>query len=122
MTDANVALTATLQLAVPLWIAQLQQLAGDTRHEQARAWAEAAIDPVCSRADILLYRGGKKGQAAEVFNHLARGLAALAHAPGGVTFAGLHWCTDPHPPVPCPNQTAAGARRPVNDVDTGGLL
>ncbi len=38
--------------------------------------------------------------AGEVFNHLARGLAVLAFQPGGVTFAGLHWCVYQHPCCP----------------------
>ena len=34
------------------------------------------------------------GGTADTFNHLARGLAALAYQPGGVDFAGRHWCAD----------------------------
>lgn len=32
--------------------------------------------------------------AGEVFNFLARGLAVGAFAPGGITYRGMHWCTD----------------------------
>lgn len=34
------------------------------------------------------------GGTADGFNHLARGLAALAWCPGGVTAFGNHWCAD----------------------------
>lgn len=37
-------------------------------------------------------RGEPSYSAGEVFNFLARGLACLACQPGGVTFAGRHWC------------------------------
>lgn len=46
--------------------------------------------------------------AGEVFSYLAKGLAALACQPGGVTFLGLHWCVYSHPW--CPN--AQTGRRP----------
>jgi hypothetical protein len=41
--------------------------------------------------------------AGEVFSYLAKGLAALACQPGGVTFLGLHWCVRRHPW--CPHAT-----------------
>lgn len=37
-------------------------------------------------------RGEASYSAGEIFNFLAGGLAVLACQPGGVTFAGLHWC------------------------------
>ena len=30
------------------------------------------------------------------FTKLAKALAHLAHSPGGLTFAGLHWCGSGH--------------------------
>lgn len=89
------ALIETLNLAVPMWIDRLQQLDGETRTNKALRWAADAADAVAFRGDALQF-GGKKGEAADVFNHLARGLAALAHAPGGVLFQGRHWCVE-HP-------------------------
>lgn len=75
-----------LEAAVPLWQAgataslplQQQQDLGDNfqRH----------VD--------TLYGGGKPGTAGYAFNSLAEVLANLSHAPGGVNFMGLHWCTD----------------------------
>ena len=91
----NDVLVLTLRLAVPLRIAELQLLAGETRTRQVRWWAREAGDVVAHKGDVLQY-GGKRGAAAMVFNHLARGLAALACMPGGVSFAGTHWCVE-HP-------------------------
>jgi hypothetical protein len=53
-------------------------------------------------------RGQATYSPGEVFNFLARGLALLACQPGGVTWAGLHWCAWPHPRCPNPRAT----RRP----------
>lgn len=92
--DDHPALTIGLEAAVPLWMLQLAQEPDETnRWAIRRRWARDAVEPIASRGDALQY-GGKRGEAAEVFNHLARALAALAFAPGGVTFAGLHWCAD----------------------------
>lgn len=87
-------LMATLESAVPLRVAELAQMSAAGREEQIRAWADAAAQPLHEEADILMCGGGKRGQAAKVFNHLARALAAGAYQPGGVTFNGRHWCAD----------------------------
>jgi len=44
----------------------------------------------------------------EVFNQLVTGLACAALLPGGVSFAGLHWCTAPH--AGCPTVLRLAAR------------
>lgn len=50
--------------------------------------------------------GAPQYSAGEVFSQLVTGLACAAMLPGGVSFAGLHWCTALHegcpnvPPVP----------------------
>jgi hypothetical protein len=93
---ARALLAATLEVAVPLCMLTLAQLPADRRETVRLAWAADAVEPVASRGDALMY-GGKKGAAADVFNHLARGLAALAYQPGGVDFAGLHFEADPQP-------------------------
>lgn len=61
-------------------------------------------------------RGEPSYSAGEVFNYLARGLACLAHAPGGVTFAGLHFCTD--------HDVCTGKRKPAvtNEQPAAGTL
>jgi hypothetical protein len=86
-------LLLALQVAVPLRISELQELPPQARRIQAALWASTAADVIGGHGDDLLY-GGRPGQAAAVFGTLARGLAAAAHAPGGVTVLGGHWCTD----------------------------
>lgn len=43
---------------------------------------------------------------AELFNAVARGVAAGALQPGGVTVLGRHWCTSPHKGCPSGNEPA----------------
>jgi hypothetical protein len=39
---------------------------------------------------VLLY-GGKRGEAAHLFNRLAQTVAVLAFVPGGIEFCGTRW-------------------------------
>lgn len=92
--NTNPALTSGLQAAVPLWILQLAAHDQAARDRIRTRWAREAAEAVAHRGDVLQYGGGKRGEAARVFNCLARGLAAAAYNPGGITFAGIHWCVD----------------------------
>lgn len=80
-------LRVALSAAVPLWVADLQRRPWVEVQELARACA----DTVASKGDVILYRSKKKGETAEAFNALAKGIAALSFAPGGVTFLGDHY-------------------------------
>jgi hypothetical protein len=104
-------LLTTLQLAVPLHIAVL----ATSTVEERIALAKTAADVIASQGDLLQFKGSKPGKTAAVFNALARGLAAAAYQPGGVTFLGQHWCTD-H--VLCTSAEAqpGPSRRPISDV------
>lgn len=84
-------LVETLGVAVPLRIQELRSLPAAVRVRAMTTWADAAADAVASHGDDLLFGSKEKGAAARAFNHLARGLAALAFCPGGVTFAGMHF-------------------------------
>lgn len=86
-------LAITLEVAVPMWLDVLAAMSPAERDRHIVWWTQTAIEPVCFKGDTLQYGGGKKGEVAEGFNYLASALAALAYAPGGVTFAGRHWCT-----------------------------
>lgn len=79
-------LRGMLELAVPMWMDRMRPL-GTAERELMRT---SALDVVAHRADTFMYPG-KKGQAAEGFNAIAKGLALLAFCPGGVTFLGLHF-------------------------------
>lgn len=77
-------LAITLELAVPLHIDKLRRC----DDQQRMAIAQDSADVIAAHGDDLQY-GGK--HCAETFNALARGLAAAAYQPGGITFAGaLH--------------------------------
>lgn len=89
MTAQDAVLVETLRVAVPLHINALR----NWTPRQRQGFAREAAQVVAHQGDVLMF-GGKKGAAANVFNHLARGLAAAAYLPGGVTFAGQHWCTN----------------------------
>jgi hypothetical protein len=85
----QITLVETLAFAVPLWMDEIRNLTDDQRIARARRCGAM----VAERGDVLMF-GGKAGKAAEVFNALAEGIAAAAYQPGGITFAGRHWCTD----------------------------
>ena len=82
-----------LDKAVRRWIDELAALPSGRRRAVCRRWAAEAGPAVMSGGDVLRY-GDKPAKVAAVFNHVARGLAALATAPGGVTWMGMHWCVD----------------------------
>lgn len=88
--EQHAALLIALEAAVPLHIIELR----NWTPQQRQNYASEAATVIGSQGDILQYGGGRRGEVANVFNHLARGLAAAAYLPGGVTFAGAHWCTD----------------------------
>lgn len=77
-------LAASLSVAVPLWIERARSWDGSKRAERQAACAQY----VAEHGDVILFRAVGTAQA---FNRLAEGLALLAFAPGGVTFAGGHW-------------------------------
>lgn len=85
-------LLESLRAAVPVWREEFAHMHSDQLRDYINQHKRGDILNVCARGDILMYGGGGKGEAAEVFNSLARGLAALSLQPGGVTFAGMHWC------------------------------
>lgn len=82
----NAALNATLQMAVPLRIHELAQHAPD---ERARLLA--SIDTHELHGDDMMFGGLHAGDG---IRSMITGLALLAFAPGGVDFAGLHFCTN----------------------------
>lgn len=118
-------LLIALDAAVPLRIMMIR----DRSPEMRASDGAFAVDVIASKSDALMF-GGRKGEAANAFNWLVKGLAALAYQPGGATFAGRHWCVnhteceaaeaaagEPPDPVEVPEPRPA-----VDDVPTGGLL
>jgi hypothetical protein len=62
-------------------------------HDRTRGFAAELV----SRGDVLMF-GGKKGEAAELFNRLANALAVLAFAPGGIKVFGAALGSSPATP------------------------
>lgn len=101
----DITLTETLRLAVPMYIAELQRLhpAGVPLYKPKD---DAAA--IGTYGDALQFAGRAERSPAgrrattKGFNGLARGLATAALGPGGVTFAGLHWCVAAHEGCPTP--------------------
>lgn len=88
MTPASSELLAmSLSAAVPLWIEEFRHLSFDEIQKIARESAQV----VAEKGDIIQFKSKKKGESAAAFNALARGIACLAFAPGGVTTFGSHW-------------------------------
>lgn len=85
----QIALVESLAFFVPMWMDKIRNLTDAQR--VARATRCGAM--VAERGDALQFGSSKAGKATEVFNALAEGLACAAYQPGGVTFAGRHWCT-----------------------------
>lgn len=99
-------LLAHLEAAVPMLIADLQALnARDPEGYRMTVaqWVRDGADALSSSGDSLLFptkpSAATRKHVAEpgtrgVFVATARGLAAGATVPGGVTFCGQHWCID----------------------------
>lgn len=100
----------TLELAVPWRMAQIARFDPDFRDGLRRRWAAEAAVQVGTMGDSLIFGGKKPGRPADVFNRLAKGLAAAAYQPGGVSYAGRHWCVD-H----CVAARVPAQRRPGHD-------
>ena len=86
-TVRNTNLIAYLTTAVPAWIEKVRKLPPAVR----AAMAKDVVPVIEAKGDVLMFGGGKKGEAAHLFNELARGLAVLSFVPGGVKFAGMKW-------------------------------
>lgn len=85
--DRTRALTSFLDLAVPVEMMRWR----DATPEQIEAARAEAAQIVAERGDVIQFKS--KGTA-ESTASLVRGLAVLAlTSPGGVTFAGQHWCS-----------------------------
>lgn len=91
---AHDTLLIALNAAVPLWMLELERMTPEIRELDRQMWARRSADAIAANGDVLMYGSKRQGEAAKAFNALAQGLAAAAYQPGGVTFAGRHWCVD----------------------------
>ena len=93
LKEDHALLLISLSCAVPL---HMMEISGWTP-EWRTAEATRCANEVAAHGDIMQFKATKKGDTAQAFNDLARGIAILAYQPGGVDFSGQHWCVDPHP-------------------------
>jgi hypothetical protein len=111
--DVRFLISLGLAVAVPLRVAYLSDLrrAGQPElyERRIRQWATDGANAVAHRGDHLMYGGRPGNTTADVFNALARGVAALATLPGGVRVFGVLFCAT-HVPYgttkgdgPCPD-------------------
>lgn len=89
--DTKELLRISLSAAVPLWIMEYERLP----IEEILALAPEASQYIAEHGDVIMYRGARKGETARAFNELAKGLAILSFAPGGVKFLGMHFEAKP---------------------------
>jgi hypothetical protein len=97
-------LSDLLAVAVPVAMVQLADLPDDARRAQAALWAAESVEIIAHLGgpSVLTVQPAVKATAryvaepgtAATFAVIARGLAAMAQSPGGVTWLGSHWCTD----------------------------
>lgn len=82
-------LAVAMWAAIPLRIMELQARGGPSDADWGGLGAVA--QDLAEHGDLLLYRGGKKGQSADLFNATAQAIAVLAFLPGGITIFGSHY-------------------------------
>lgn len=116
MDAVRATLGIALDAAVPLLILDLGQLAPDQRDDVRMRWARESADTIASKGDTQMFRTKTKGETAATFNALARGLAAGAYQPGGITFLDRHWEAAPTDPA----ARVAKPARPVETLSPGG--
>lgn len=96
--DKGSLLSMTLEVAVPLWIHQLETLRRQSERlfwNKVREWTDHdRMEAEGAFSEAVLYR--EAGRSANAFNAIARALAALSYCPGGVTLFGLHWDMSPN--------------------------
>jgi hypothetical protein len=82
-------LSISLSAAVPLHLLELYEQGGIT--DADLAWINDFGHTFGEQADRILFRSTKRGETANLFNQLARSIAILSYAPGGVTTFGQRY-------------------------------
>lgn len=83
----NTLFSIALTAAVPLWVERLKRQPLAQLMEQAPAIGQLLAE----KGDTLQFGSKKRGEAAHIFNEVAKGMAILSFCPGGVTFQGAHF-------------------------------
>src|SRR4051794_27681508 len=81
-----------LDASVPLKLIQIQERGGPNEEDwqQLREFQRMQLE-VPDAGEALLYKVGKKGLSAQMFNLLTHTIAVLAFQPGGIDIFGRHW-------------------------------
>lgn len=107
-------ISVALLAAVPLWFIELRlPETFDKLLEESQSFSSK----LASEGDILLFGGKKKGETAAMFNKLAKTVAVLSCAPGGITIFGYIWTNGKPEPVEKKSgasDSAARADAPTN--------
>ena len=82
-------LDIALQPAIMLRIMELKAKGGPSEEDYKSLPAISQL--LGEKGDLLMFKGKKAGESAEVFNQVVRGIAILAFAPGGITIFGEHY-------------------------------
>lgn len=80
-------LVSALGMAVPLWQLELKSVPFNELLKECPEISQMLAE----KGDILLYGSKTKGETAQIFNRVARGLAILSFLPGGVKLFGQTW-------------------------------
>lgn len=104
MGDQDASLLADiLDIAVPIQLMILKEIPPEELPEILARWTAGAADLITSSDASLLYPMKKSPKTAKhveepgtvaTFAALARGIAAAAYAPGGITAFGRYWCVN----------------------------
>lgn len=82
-------LAVALEAAVPLRIMEFRRRGGPSPAEIESVREFSRV--LGAKGDVLMF-GGRKGEAAALFNELARCIAVCAFQPGGISIFGRTWC------------------------------
>ncbi len=96
-----------LDAAVPLWVLKMREDSALLKKTLAES-GEFSQD-LAEHGDALLYR--IPGKTADMFNKLARSIAALSFRPGGVKVFGRHWETKRSSPGSTKKRRSSKKRR-----------
>jgi len=85
-------LTTSMEAAIPIWIEKFKKQPLDEIHKRMTEQSKTLPGLLGGKGEIMLFGGGKKGEAANMFNQTAEAIALMSFLPGGVSVFG-HWET-----------------------------
>jgi len=83
-------LTTSMEAAIPIWIAKLSKQPLDYVLKRMAEQSKTLPGLLGGKGEIMLFGGGEKGEAADMFNQTAEAVALMSFLPGGIHVFG-HW-------------------------------